>query len=323
MMGKRSRAATTIAGLNVLALALLVEPAGADAASNAHFVHAIPGAGPATLMVVGKDASRSIGPAAFGTVAGPARVPSGPVRLELRSAGHDVVLAPNARLGDGANETIVALAAGRRPVAGVYPAPAARPGHAVLEVIHAAPELGAPTLRLGAKTIAPVARYRQATPPVAVAPGTYRLTAGRPGGHGPPVLAQRVRLDAGRAYTAVVVGSEGQSVRVVTFVDDTVRTATTPAPTHGHAAGARQRHGAGAPQRPARSAPSTTSSAHAGWTIVRPGQSLWSIAQARLGPRASGSQVAQQVHRLWATNARRIGSGDPDLVYAGQKLRLG
>ena len=56
--------------------------------------------------------------------------------------------------------------------------------------------------------------------------------------------------------------------------------------------------------------------------VVAPGQSLWVIAQGILGRPASIARIAFEVGRLWQLNAARIGSGDPDLIYAGQELRL-
>jgi LysM repeat protein len=57
---------------------------------------------------------------------------------------------------------------------------------------------------------------------------------------------------------------------------------------------------------------------------VRPGDSLWSIATrllARHGD-ASAADMAQEVARLWALNADRIGTGDPNLLPVGVVLRL-
>jgi hypothetical protein len=56
--------------------------------------------------------------------------------------------------------------------------------------------------------------------------------------------------------------------------------------------------------------------------IVEAGESLWSIAAALLGPRASTAAVTRQVHRLWKLNEGRIGTGDPNLLPTGVKLRL-
>ena len=56
--------------------------------------------------------------------------------------------------------------------------------------------------------------------------------------------------------------------------------------------------------------------------IVRRGESLWSIASDLLGDGASVARVAGEVNRLWKLNEDRIGSGRPDLLYTGTRLRL-
>jgi LysM domain len=56
--------------------------------------------------------------------------------------------------------------------------------------------------------------------------------------------------------------------------------------------------------------------------IVRPGESLWSIAQGLLGSDASAMRIAAEVARLWELNRDRIPSGDPDLISVGQQLKL-
>jgi Tfp pilus assembly protein FimV len=56
--------------------------------------------------------------------------------------------------------------------------------------------------------------------------------------------------------------------------------------------------------------------------VVQPGESLWSIAKKLLGPNATATQIAREVHRLWELNKSRIGTGDPNLLIAGAKLRL-
>jgi hypothetical protein len=56
--------------------------------------------------------------------------------------------------------------------------------------------------------------------------------------------------------------------------------------------------------------------------IVRPGESLWSIAKKLLGPSATPAEIAREVNRLWELNKDRIGTGNPDLLMAGTKLRL-
>jgi hypothetical protein len=55
---------------------------------------------------------------------------------------------------------------------------------------------------------------------------------------------------------------------------------------------------------------------------IQPGESLWAIARAELGPRATNRQVATLVARVWEANARTLRSGDPDLIYPGERLEM-
>ena len=50
---------------------------------------------------------------------------------------------------------------------------------------------------------------------------------------------------------------------------------------------------------------------------VDSGDTLWSIAQDRLGAGATPQKVLEEVDRLWSLN----GLEDPDVIYAGQHLR--
>ena len=56
--------------------------------------------------------------------------------------------------------------------------------------------------------------------------------------------------------------------------------------------------------------------------VVRPSESLWSIARDLLGDNASAARIAREVNRLWELNSGRIGTGDPDLLMAGTRLRV-
>ena len=59
-----------------------------------------------------------------------------------------------------------------------------------------------------------------------------------------------------------------------------------------------------------------------GTYVVRPGDSLWRIARANLGGSPSNARVAGEVQRLWDLNGVAIGTGNPDLIYTGQRLKL-
>jgi len=73
---------------------------------------------------------------------------------------------------------------------------------------------------------------------------------------------------------------------------------------------------------PDRKRGSAPSSSGAGIHIVQSGESLWSIAAARVGGSPAPSEVAREVERLWDLNADAIGTGDPDLLLVGQRLSL-
>jgi hypothetical protein len=55
---------------------------------------------------------------------------------------------------------------------------------------------------------------------------------------------------------------------------------------------------------------------------VAAGECLWTIAEGYLPASASNAEIAAEVHRLWVLNARRIGTGDPDVLLIGTVLRL-
>ncbi len=55
---------------------------------------------------------------------------------------------------------------------------------------------------------------------------------------------------------------------------------------------------------------------------VQPGESLWVIAERLLGPGAGAAAISAEIARLWELNADAIGTGDPDMIMAGTKLRL-
>lgn len=54
--------------------------------------------------------------------------------------------------------------------------------------------------------------------------------------------------------------------------------------------------------------------------VVRPGDSLWTIAARELGPDASKTAIDRRWPRWYAANAERIGP-DPGLLHPGQRLR--
>ena len=71
-------------------------------------------------------------------------------------------------------------------------------------------------------------------------------------------------------------------------------------------------------QRP-RAAPARAS---ASTYTVQPGDALWPIAERHLARSSSVTEIAKQVQDLESLNRDRIASGDPDLLEAGEELRL-
>jgi hypothetical protein len=53
--------------------------------------------------------------------------------------------------------------------------------------------------------------------------------------------------------------------------------------------------------------------------VVRPGDSLWSISEERLGPNATPRQIDRAVERIYALNRDRIGA-DPNRIFPGQEF---
>lgn len=68
------------------------------------------------------------------------------------------------------------------------------------------------------------------------------------------------------------------------------------------------------------SAPPPASSAGTPYEVL-PGDSLWSIARAHLGPGATAAQIAYLVDEIYASSATVIGA-DPDLLHAGTTLSI-
>jgi hypothetical protein len=55
--------------------------------------------------------------------------------------------------------------------------------------------------------------------------------------------------------------------------------------------------------------------------LVRPGDTLWALAERSLPPGAADAAVTAGWHRIYDLNRARIGP-DPDLIHPGQRLRL-
>lgn len=287
----------SFASLIAAVLVLGVWPVQALAKALVRFVHAVPGAGAAHLQLSDQGTTTDLGQASFARSTQYRSVRAGSFTWKLTSAGK--ALAQGTATLRNATYTIVVLAKGAGVALGIYRDQGGRGGVSLLRMIHAAPELGSPDLRLGSRTLAHGVAFSDATPYAAVKPGNYELSAVKPGDSA-PLVKGRVTLGAGDAVTALVVGSRGERTRIVTVTD---RGAPLTRASVGHRAGA---HGPGGP---------TT-------LTVRHGDSLWSIARSRLAGDASQARIDAEVRRLWDVNRGRIGTGDPNLILPGQTLRL-
>ncbi|MFZ0041336.1 MAG: DUF4397 domain-containing protein [Solirubrobacteraceae bacterium] len=271
------------------------------AASLLRFVHGVPGVGRATVEVDTGSGSRSLGSIAFGEVTPWHSISSGRFEWKLVGRGGKLLASGSATVGNGAYDILV-LEKGGKPWLGIYKARAGKPGTSLVRVIHGAPELGSPELAIDGKVAIKSLSYTQATPYVAVTPGSHSLAAMRAGDSSPLVEASHVKLAPGVAYSGIVLGTRGQKVRVIAVADRGGPVAASPAKP-GSKSG-----------RAGRSQSRTIE--------VTPGDSLWSIARRLVGPSASDEAVERQLVAIWNLNSVHIGTGNPNLIYPGTRLRV-
>ncbi len=154
---------------------------------------------------------------------------------------------------------------------------------------------------------------------------------------------------AGAGVVAVGAGSEEPGVRIAAS-SSTTPESTTPvepppppppavAPPTGRPAPAprvRGRVGSArpaTPRAPGRGSLSPSAETVANWSAATPapsgdvrvvarGESLWSIAAELAGNSASARRIASVTGDLWTLNAAAIGTGSPNTVFVGTRLRL-
>jgi hypothetical protein len=290
-----------VPALGLAALTTLAAPAVAHADSALSFVHAVPGAGKATLQA----GSTRVGQEGFAGVSAYRNVGSGSTTLTLKSPDGKTLATKQVKLADGTRYAVVALLDGMKPALEVYPDAKPKAGVAKLRVVHAVPELGSPEIWVDGKKVVDKLEYRAATPYLSVKPGTHTYSAHKPGDGA--ILSGKLPLKAGTVSTGFVVGSRGEKVRVVPAQDD-----ATSAP-----AKAKPKPKAAKPK----AAPAAPSG-HGGSYTVRSGDSLWAIARREVGARASNAAVLRRVRQIWNTNDTTIGTGDPNLIRPGTRLRV-
>ena len=279
--------------------ALLLSPAESLAAGVVRFIHAVPSAGKVTVEITQAGAEHSAGAIGFGQVTGWRSVSSGTFEWALVTGGKTIAHG-SASVGNGAYDMVFLAKPGSGVSLGVYKAQGGQPGTSRVRFIHAAPELGSPQLRFDAKTAVSSLAFTRATPYLSVTPGVHTYSAS-PVGSSTPLISAKVKLAADTAYSEIVVGSDGQKVRVVPVVD---RGAPLTRAT--------------APQLQA----TTATISSAGTVEVKPGDSLWQIARDHLGPGASNEAIYRAYVAIWNLNAQRIGTGNPNLIFPGQQITL-
>jgi hypothetical protein len=223
------RAARTTTGLAVAILMLLTVSAAAAPAmptasplARVRFLQAVAGGGSARVEVVSATTgvrTSAGGESTFGEITPYAAVSSGAVRLELVAPRTHATA--TAQLIGGARYTVLATGSGASAALHLYRDGGATAGTAKLRVIHAAPELGTPDIALGGRPVAQGLSFGSTSGYMSVTPGSEQLAVMAPQGNR-TVASTTVSLAAGTATTAVLIGTGGEPVRVVTAQDTTV-----------------------------------------------------------------------------------------------------
>jgi hypothetical protein len=208
-------------GLAFALMLVTVPAASARASAEIRFVNARGGSDAVSLEATVAGQAVPIGGAtAFGDSTDRASVPFGDATLKL--SGADASATIDKPLADGASYTVIALPKGDSGFdLKVLRDGSAAAGDAKLRVVHAAPELGKPDIRLGDRTLAQGVDFRGETGYLKVDPGSYELAVAQPNG-GKAVLKMHVSLAAGTASTVIVAGSGGSEARLIQLDDDTV-----------------------------------------------------------------------------------------------------
>ena len=229
-MRSTSMAARLAAVCGAGALILLAAPAAhAQGQAAVRFVNAAAGAGAVTVTATSGGAPIELGAeVGFGESTDYRQVGLGSVEIALSAGGRPVASA-SLDLDQPARYTAVALGDPGRPELRLYRDGAPAAGRGRLRVIHAAPELGSPEIRLGGRAIASRLGFGDATPYRSVEPGTRELSAARPTGDGEALVSQDAAVPAGTASTAVLLGTRGERARFLLLADGAVTPSGAPA----------------------------------------------------------------------------------------------
>jgi len=194
--------------------------------TQVRFLHAVAGAGPASLLVE-KGGPRL--PSAFAKPSGYQVFRPGQTRLRLILNGQSSPVATEVvRLGPG-RHTVVAVGTDKGVDLLVYQDDGVQPGKATLRAIHVASEVGKADVRVDGKVVASDVGLGDATGYLPVPPGRHSVAVTRPGGQGGALVEAQVRSVAGTASSGFVVGSAGMPAQIVLTTDGTAGPVTAPA----------------------------------------------------------------------------------------------
>ena len=156
----------SLASLTLLLVAVVIVPAQALGKALVRFIHAVPGAGTATIKVNTGQGDQNLGSIGFAQVSSWRSIRSGSFRWTLTGAGK-VLASGTSTVGDGVYDIVVLdKPSGIGVQLGVYKAQGGRAGTSLVRIIHAAPELGTPMIHVGAHIADRMLAYQSATPSV-------------------------------------------------------------------------------------------------------------------------------------------------------------
>jgi hypothetical protein len=226
----------------LVSMLLLGSAASAFASASVRFVHAVPGAEPTTLSISIDRGRASTAPTPFGSSSAVLEVDAGTAKMTAASGG-ETLATYEQPLEDGKSYTVVAIQKQpENPKLGVslsvFQDASAEPGKALARAINVAPEAGEPDVRADDTGIARRLVYSEASEYADVSPGTHDVIVTRAGGSGGALATQKgVALTAGTATTAIVLGSGGETLRVLTLADGNAAPRGAPATGFGGTAG--------------------------------------------------------------------------------------
>jgi hypothetical protein len=200
-----------VAACAMATVMLVVGPvASALGSAQVRLINARGGADAVTLEASVGGQTVAIGAATpFGQASEPTEVPAGAAQFSDGESEAEKALA------DGGSYTVVALP---RNALQILRNGKANGGESRLRVIHAAPELGTPDIRIGNRTVAQGVEFRAASKYLTFEPGSYPLAVTKPNG-GDAVFSEVVALSAGTANTVVIAGSGGSPTQAIAVQD--------------------------------------------------------------------------------------------------------